>query len=133
MQSRFFRAWPESVPDARRFVSDVLGQVPPELCQTATLLVSELATNVIRHAGGTLFEVTIDFVPEEARVWIGVTDSGDGEPVVKLPPATSENGRGLQLVGSLADRWGMRRRRGAAEKTVWFELSSPSAAPRQAN
>jgi hypothetical protein len=35
---------------------------------------------------------------------------------------TAEHGRGLQLVGLLADVWGARRRRSTGEKTVWFEL-----------
>jgi hypothetical protein len=56
-------------------------------------------------------------------VWIGVTDDGVGDPVLRTPPVTAEHGRGLQLVATLAARWGARRRRGTNEKTVWFELT----------
>jgi two-component sensor histidine kinase len=125
--SRTFPAWPQSVPDARRFVTDLLdselgGQVSPQLCQTAALLVSELATNAVRHAGVSDFAVEVAFFPAEGRLWIGVMDAGAGQPVKGTPSVTEEHGRGLQLVGLLADVWGARRRRSTGEKTVWFEL-----------
>jgi anti-sigma regulatory factor (Ser/Thr protein kinase) len=121
---RTFPAWPESVPDARGYVTDLLGRVPPALCQTAALLVSELATNVVRHSGAQSFGIEVRFLP--ARVWVGITDAGRGEPVLRRPPVTEEHGRGLQLVATLADRWGAGRRRNSPEKTVWFELTLPA-------
>lgn len=57
------------------------------------------------------------------RLWVGVTGTGPGHPIPQRPTAIDEHGRGLQLVGSLADRWGVRRRRETQEKTVWFELT----------
>src|SRR3954452_12426052 len=126
MPSRSFPAGPESVPAARAYVTDLLDRVPPELCQTAALLVSELATNVVRHSGAREFSVEIRHVPHEGRLWIGVTDNGTGEPVLRTPPVTAEHGRGLLLVGTLASRWGARRRRETSERTVWFELTVPA-------
>jgi anti-sigma regulatory factor (Ser/Thr protein kinase) len=117
-----FPAWPDSVPVARRFVSETLDRVPREICQTAALLVSELATNVVRHSGAGEFVVELDDRPEEGRLWVGVTDSGTGLPVLRAPSLTAEHGRGMRLVATLADRWGAGRRRGATDKTVWFEL-----------
>jgi serine/threonine-protein kinase RsbW len=117
-----FPAWPESVPVARRYVSETLDRIPPELCQTAALLVSELATNVVRHSGAGEFVVELDNRPDEGLLWVGVTDSGTGFPVLRPPSVTAEDGRGIQLVATLADRWGAGRRRGATDKTVWFEL-----------
>jgi anti-sigma regulatory factor (Ser/Thr protein kinase) len=122
MASRTFPAWPESVPEARRYVSEHLDRVPPELCQTAALLVSELATNVVRHTRAGEFVVELRHHPDEGRVWIGVTDSGTGLPILRAPSLTAEHGRGMQLVATLADRWGAGRRRGDTAKTVWFEL-----------
>jgi serine/threonine-protein kinase RsbW len=116
-----FPAYPPSVPDARRYVTESLGQLPPDLGEIAGLLVSELATNAVRYAGGR-FEVAVEYLPDAGRLWVGVTDSGPGAPVLRMPPVTAEGGRGLQLVSTLADRWGMRRRRGTPQKTVWFEL-----------
>ena len=130
MPSRTFPAWATSVADARGYVADQLGApgwahlVPPQLCQTAALLVSELATNAVRHSGAREFVVEIQVLTDQGLVWIGVTDDGSGFPTPRTPPVTAEHGRGLQLVGTLADRWGARRRRDTTRKTVWFELAT---------
>jgi anti-sigma regulatory factor (Ser/Thr protein kinase) len=121
--SRSFPGHPLSVPDARQYVTAVLAHVPTEVSDIAGLLVSELATNAVRHAEGQ-FSVAVLYTAEAGRLWIGVTDTGPGTPVLQLPAVTAERGRGLQLISTLADRWGMRRRRGTAEKTVWFELTT---------
>lgn len=126
MPSKSFPAFPVSVPEARRYVTDLLGDLPPEAGQTVSLLVSELATNAVRYAGGQ-FVVTVEYTAEDGRVWIGVTDTSPGLPVLRMPEVTAERGRGMQLVGSLADRWGVRRRRETGEKTVWFELTARPA------
>ena len=122
MASRSFPGLAGSIPLARRFVGEALERLPQEICQAAALLVSELATNAVRHGGGN-FRVTVEDRPEERRLWVGVTDDGRGRPQLLMPPVTAEHGRGLQLVGRLASRWGVRRSRDDGEKTVWFELS----------
>jgi serine/threonine-protein kinase RsbW len=130
MPSQSFPAWANSIAAARSYVADQLGApgwshfVPPQLCQTAALLVSELATNAVRHSGAGEFVVEIEFRTDEGLVWVGVTDDGPGFPTPRTPPVTAEHGRGLQLVGTLADRWGARRRRDTTRKTVWFELNT---------
>ncbi|WP_325119331.1 MULTISPECIES: ATP-binding protein [Streptomyces] len=53
---------------------------------------------------GRLFRVRIEAAEEEVR--IEVRDSGPGRPAVQSPRTDSENGRGLLLVGELADAWG---------------------------
>jgi anti-sigma regulatory factor (Ser/Thr protein kinase) len=126
MARQTFSADPGSVPAARRYVTDLLGQAPAQLCQTAALLVSELATNVVRHADTRQFVVEVEFTPGD-RLRVGVTDTGHGSPVPQTPAVTAEHGRGLQLVATLADRWGAHRRRSTHEKTVWFELLVPHA------
>jgi anti-sigma regulatory factor (Ser/Thr protein kinase) len=134
MPSQVFPAWANSVVAARRYVIDQLAAwsdvLPSQLCETAALLVSELATNAVRHSGAREFVVELDVVADEGRVWIGVTDDGPGYPTLRRPPPTAEHGRGLQLVGTLADRWGARRRRDSTRKTVWFELNATSAGNR---
>jgi anti-sigma regulatory factor (Ser/Thr protein kinase) len=126
MPSQTFPAWPGAVAAARRYVTDLLDQVPPQTCQTAALLVSELATNAVRHSEAREFAVEVQVLPRGA-VWVGVTDDGIGYPTPRTPPVTDEHGRGLQLVGTLADRWGARRRRDTTTKTVWFELGPAPA------
>jgi anti-sigma regulatory factor (Ser/Thr protein kinase) len=120
--SRWFTAFPFAVPDARRYVTEALTGLPSDICETAALLVSELATNTVRYAGGQ-FEVAVRHTASDDVLWIGVTDAGSGDPVLRSPGVTEERGRGLQLVCALADRWGVRRRRGSEQKTVWFELT----------
>ncbi len=121
--ARVFPAWPSSVADARSYVAGELDHLPAEVCETAALLVSELATNAVRHGSGN-FEVSVLQRPEGV-LWVGVTDAGAAHPVLRSPTITDEHGRGLRLVGSLAARWGVRRRRGEVAKTVWFELDAP--------
>ena len=122
MPARAFTAHPSSVPAAREYVTAALGHLPAQLQDTAGLLTSELATNAVRHGGGPDFEVSVQYLPGEDRLWVGVTESGAGDPLLRRPPVTARSGRGLQLVGLFADRWGVRRRRGEDAKTVWFEL-----------
>jgi anti-sigma regulatory factor (Ser/Thr protein kinase) len=121
--ARAFAPYPGSVPAARDYVVAMLDHLPADRQETAALLTSELATNAVRHGGGQDFEVSVQYLPGEDRLWVGVTDTGAGNPLVRRPPVTAEHGRGLQLVGLFADRWGVRRRRGDHAKTVWFELS----------
>jgi two-component sensor histidine kinase len=123
MPSRSFPGWAQSVPAARAYITESLRDQPPNLCETAALLVSELATNAIRHAGGEGFEVSVQHPPAGGRLWIGVTDTGQGRPTRREPAVTDPSGRGLQLVGTLAERWGVRRNRDDDAKTVWFELA----------
>jgi len=123
MPSQAFPAVPASVPEARSYVTALLARLAPDVCETAALLVSELATNAVRHAGGRPFEVTVRQLSEPDRVWCGVTDTDPGQPMLRSPSVTDEHGRGLRLVGALADRWGAHRRRDTDAKTVWFELN----------
>lgn len=122
MVGQIFPAWPTSVPVARSYVTGLLAQHPPGICETAGLLVSELATNVVRHTDASSFVVELEDLSAEGLLRIGVTDTGADLPVLRTPGPTAERGRGVQLVSVLADRWGARRARGGAEKTVWFEL-----------
>ncbi|WP_374935978.1 hypothetical protein [Streptomyces sp. SM10] len=41
-------------------------------------------------------------------------------------PADEEAGRGLLLVGALAEEWGVLPRDGAPDKTVWAEIEGPA-------
>jgi anti-sigma regulatory factor (Ser/Thr protein kinase) len=127
MAGRRFPALAVSVPVARRFVTDLVGDLPGQVGETAVLLVSELAGNAVRHADGPDFDVAVERT--DGRLWIGVTDTGRAQLVLRSPSVTDEHGRGLQLVAALADRWGARRSRATGARTVWFELVVPPATP----
>ncbi|MFL6136475.1 MAG: GAF domain-containing protein [Frankiaceae bacterium] len=89
------------------------------LTDTAVLLVSELVTNAVRHAGTALRLAVLR--PSPGRVRIEVTDHAPHAPLRPLAVETSaEGGRGLFLVQALAAGWGSEIT--GTGKTVWFEL-----------
>ena len=117
-ERREFDGEERSVARARLFVSEVLAawRVP---VGDAPLLVSELATNAVVHAGSP-FTVKVACTGEEV-VRLEVSDT-DPTPPVPRPAVTTEavGGRGLLLVTALARQWGYRLT--ATGKTVWFEV-----------
>lgn len=114
---------PASVGLARRRVRDHLaewghGPDDPALHDTV-LLVSELATNVVRH-GPLLereFEVAVTALSDGSCL-IEVSDEGQVEPRPRLVTEWEETGRGLRLVEHVAAAWGVWNR-GRHGKTVW--------------
>ncbi len=110
---------PEGAGFARRSMARAaeLWRLDRELTETALLLVSELATNAIRH-GTPPVRLVLRMHGERLRV--EVTDSSPTLPEVAHPGPDQVGGRGLQIVQQLAARWGSRRSR--IGKTVWFEL-----------
>jgi len=124
-RSRRFPEAPASVPGARQFVAESLSALEPALSETAVLLVSELATNAVVHATSD-FAVTVVYPTRAGRVRVEVVDSVPGRPASLQPPPTAPHGRGLLLVASLAEEWGVEGVAGSrAGKTVWFELAPP--------
>ncbi|MDX2297541.1 MULTISPECIES: ATP-binding protein [Streptomyces] len=83
----------------------------------ATLALTELVANVVRHVPGRHCAVLILREPYGLRV--EVADRVPGALHAKAPEATAESGRGLVLVEGVTDRWGVEERRDG--KTVWFE------------
>jgi serine phosphatase RsbU (regulator of sigma subunit)/anti-sigma regulatory factor (Ser/Thr protein kinase) len=130
---------------ARRFVraafADWTGQAPPfaagfgdRLIDDAVVVLSELVTNAVVHAGTSvdvlcrLDEAAADGTP--AAFVVEVTDHHPARAVrshrTSRPPETPEFGRGLHLVASLAEAWGITYRPGT--KTVWARLPTEEAA-----
>lgn len=114
---------PASVGLARRRVRDHLkdwGHSPddPALADVV-LLVSELATNAVRH--GPLhereFEVAVTALAD-GSCFIEVSDEGLAAPRLRPVSEWEETGRGLHLVESVAVAWGVWSR-GRYGKTVW--------------
>jgi len=121
-ETRSFPEQPESVTAARRFATDVLREVSPEVTATVELLVSELATNCIRHTDSA-FDLTIIQAGPEIRV--EATDYDAGKPTMRSPKPTDPSGRGLRIVDALAAAWGVEHR-SAHGKTVWFTVVVPA-------
>lgn len=123
--SQTFRNDAQSVRAARRFVHDLLDEVgiDPE---TATLLTSELASNVVQHAC-TDFDlvVTIDDTTVHIEIHDGIAISEAFRDLITNPPTevnvTSANGRGILLLGSSQVRFGLTDK-GHGGKAVWFDI-----------
>jgi anti-sigma regulatory factor (Ser/Thr protein kinase) len=87
--------------------------------EVVVLLVSELVTNAVVHAR-TPVTVRLEVVGRCATV--EVDDASPAAPAIRVPRDNVPGGRGLQLLETLADRWGVRPRE--VGKTVWFELEA---------
>lgn len=114
-RARSFPAELASVSAARHFVRDAVEALPRNVADTVELMVSELATNSVKHAE-TPFELVVEHVGSQVRV--EVTDRGVGQPMPRDPTPSDPNGRGLRIVDLMADKWGVRR--SDETKTVWF-------------
>jgi anti-sigma regulatory factor (Ser/Thr protein kinase) len=110
---------PKSVPMARRFAAQVITDVPSDICDVISVIVSELATNCVRHAG-TGFKMRLAQQPRSIR--IECEDQGNGDPVLRAPSVTDTSGRGLQIVAALADDWGVVHNTGSLGKAVWATI-----------
>jgi anti-sigma regulatory factor (Ser/Thr protein kinase) len=103
---------------ARGALDEMEGRIGTERMRDARLLVSELVTNAVRHAGGEAVRLVVALDADMLR--IEVHDPGDGFEL-KPPPddPLRASGWGLVLVDELADRWGVDH---DPQTRVWFEM-----------
>ena len=106
--------------DARRFIRRLVEDA--DLCESLELLVSELVTNAVSYTYGAIF---ISFCDHGEHVRVEVSDASTVLPIIQEP--SLQGGRGLRLVETLADRWGVETRPGG--KLVWFEVAAANEAP----
>ncbi|MEU6992614.1 ATP-binding protein [Streptomyces sp. NPDC046465] len=118
---RLGRADLRAVSEVRRALRELLRHWgKPGRSETAELLTSELVTNALVHTDHDAY-VTATLGPRGLRV--EVRDFVAVRPEPRVPNADDgTNGRGLILVQSLADAWGVRAH--GVGKVVWFELDS---------
>jgi two-component sensor histidine kinase len=83
----------------------------------ALVLLSEVVTNAVRHAPGA-FQVTVTLAKH--RLYARVRDESPWPPRAREPD--EHGGRGLELLRSLSQRWGVEQHPGDG-KTVWFEVA----------
>jgi DNA-binding NarL/FixJ family response regulator len=108
----------QSAGRARKFVDETLTRWDcADQLEVVTLLVSEVVTNAIVHAG-TEVEVSVELKADAIR--IEVTDKESGLPTPRDASDEETSGRGLALVDALASRWGVESR--PVGKVVWFEV-----------
>ncbi|NUR61627.1 MAG: hypothetical protein HOV87_23655 [Catenulispora sp.] len=95
----------------------------PQWAEPVALVVSELVTNAVRHAGTA---TTLRLVPAAAGVVVEVDDGAESVPRL-VPPGsrTVSGGLGLAIVDRLAHEWGVAERADGPGKTVWARLRLP--------
>ncbi|WP_229702675.1 ATP-binding SpoIIE family protein phosphatase [Streptomyces albiflavescens] len=133
---------------ARRFVRGALADwtelalpgaeiIDDRLTDDAILVISELVTNAVVHAGTDVellcrLETAGDGAP--GPLVVEVSDHHPSRAVrddsVERPYVTPEYGRGLRLVSALSDAWGITYRTGV--KTVWARLPVDGSAVMEA-
>jgi anti-sigma regulatory factor (Ser/Thr protein kinase) len=119
---RVLPARPEAIAEARRAVRGLL--VDAAARDTLELLVSELVTNSVVHAGlGPEDPISVHITGRADRVRLAVRDSGPGfdEPSANGHDELAPGGRGCVIVDALADAWGIDG--DAAGCTVWCEIA----------
>lgn len=113
---------PQSVRQAREWVTDVLGDLGrDDLVDSATLGVSELVTNAILHAEGP---ITVRVRGTKAHPRVEVRDQSKRPPQINLDMTDEEHlmstiGRGVGIVALYSSTWGSEI--APDGKTVWFE------------
>ncbi len=98
------------------------------------IVVSELLTNALRYAppspaeGRSRWPVRLGLLQLGSSVMCAVADPSDQAPAPKEPGHLAESGRGLHVIGALADSWGCTP---ASErgKVVWALFSAPCSRP----
>ncbi len=117
-------AEPASIAEARDAFGALAPQVGEELLPNLRLLVSEVVTNAVRHAGAAP-DARVLVVAENGGgcVRVEVHDEGCGfvAPAEPGPRPAGTSGWGLFLVQKLARRWGTQP---APDAHVWFELAA---------
>lgn len=110
-----------SIPLARKLATDALPGLSRDSLDAIALVVSELATNCVRHAG-TVFRLSVAKQRVDL-VRIDVTDNAGGRPVLGNPTPAQLHGRGLHIVQALARQWGVLPGAPGAGKTVWCTVA----------
>ncbi|MFF3257979.1 ATP-binding protein [Streptomyces sp. NPDC002932] len=134
---------PNAVALARLHTADVLlgWGVSSDVVETAKLLVSELATNAVRHSeegeapahpfssqsGVQTFELSLEVVSGAVR--LAVWDRDMRPPVLKEVGVDAMGGRGIFIVAVMSRAWGYYPARPMPGKVVWAEIALASTSP----
>ncbi|GAB1640841.1 ATP-binding protein [Krasilnikovia sp. MM14-A1259] len=92
----------------------------PHLVGPACLIVSELVTNAVEHAGTM---IVLELRHRDRKVHIAVRDGSPEMPrMIPQAPADRERGRGMLLIDNIATSWGALPSRDG--KVVWATLTA---------
>ncbi|HEV8683612.1 MAG TPA: ATP-binding protein [Actinomycetota bacterium] len=114
-------AAPEAAFKARQSLSEFRASLDPRVFADLRLLISELVTNSLRHAGlSGQGQIRLRVTLSDRAVRAEVCDTGPGfTPKDQAPSLYRQSGWGLFLVKQIADRWGIDQK---GDSCVWFEL-----------
>nr|WP_202502183.1 ATP-binding protein [Streptomyces sp. SID5785] len=119
---------PSRIGQVRSIVSAQLRHWHLEpLVDLAVLGVTELLTNVHRHAGPDKM-CTVEIELARERLTVSVHDRDPRLPAVRDADPLATCGRGLAMVAALSESWGVRPQDGRG-KVVWFALPAPVHTP----
>jgi anti-sigma regulatory factor (Ser/Thr protein kinase) len=113
---------PEVVAAARHALDRLADLLLPEKLEEVRLVVSELVTNSILHAGLSSEEqISLTVKVSAGSVRGKVCDPGSGFEVRSEPCPRPDlsGGWGLPIVETISDRWGVEQNR---HTCVWFEI-----------
>lgn len=105
---------------ARNEIGRLREELDGPVLESVRLLVTELVTNSVRHAGAGAVELVVVVGRERVRVEIS-NPGAPFEPSVREAGRVSESGWGLFLVDRLSDDWGVID--DAGHQRVWFEMA----------
>jgi anti-sigma regulatory factor (Ser/Thr protein kinase) len=114
-------AVPHASREARKAARVVLEDwcVPTHLLDDAILVISELVTNAVRHAG-TASTLELELGQTHERLRISLADQSEVAPRLRRVRHAAEDGRGLAILAALSDRWGVEPT--GRGKRVWWEV-----------
>jgi anti-sigma regulatory factor (Ser/Thr protein kinase) len=121
---------PEVVTTARHALDQLTNLLPFEKLEDVRLVVSELVTNSILHAGlSPDDQISLTVTVSDGAVRGSVCDPGPGFRIPSEPSPRSDlsGGWGLPIVETISDRWGIEGNRHAY---VWFEIDCDISLPR---
>jgi anti-sigma regulatory factor (Ser/Thr protein kinase) len=112
---------PASVGAARRFIAarTTAWSFPEPVGSQLVLIGSELVTNAVLHARS---ELTLTLELRDGRIRISVRDRSKAPPTLRHYQPDALTGRGLGVVATLSDSWGIST--AADGKVVWAEVAA---------
>ncbi len=112
-----------SLAELRRWVRSWMEQHPTDGVDPDIVVLSmtELVTNSIKHGSGP---VEVELRCHSDTLVLVVSDCSEQLPHRPDTSAETETGRGIQIMESLATRWGVQPEPGGG-KAVWCEFAFP--------
>jgi anti-sigma regulatory factor (Ser/Thr protein kinase) len=115
-----------SPAEARKTLEALRVSLDDVVVDDAALLVSEIVSNSVRHAGlGATDAIEVRIRGSRSMLHVDVIDPGPGFQFEPARRPSREGGWGLWLLDRLATRWGVEH---GDTTRVWFELARPVSA-----